>query len=183
MDWTDTYARLAHDNEDAIAWRALRQHVAAWVHTDLRRLPWHLLEDLVADTCSSVAVSFAKARGAGTFGGFVYGCYLNERRRLLLGHRGRSGCVGIDDVDEPAVDQGMSEVFEQQSPVWELLALLPARQRAAVTMRHLEGMSAEEIALQLGVSTGNARQLVFKGLLALRRLIESERSRITTPTR
>jgi len=53
--------------------------------------------------------------------------------------------------------------------VWEVLLTLPARQRAAVTLRHLEGLSADDIAAHLGVSPVNARQLVHKGLRALRR--------------
>jgi RNA polymerase sigma factor (sigma-70 family) len=169
MEWSEIYTRLNADREDGEAWEALARRVRAWAHAHLRGKAWHHLEDVVADTCSSVAVAFDRARGEATFAGFVYGCYLNERRRVLGLRRGRSACLSLDEPDLlPSVGQPDVTV-EDPPPVWEVLLTLPARQRAAVTLRHLEGLSAEDIAAHLGVSPVNARQLVHKGLLALRR--------------
>jgi hypothetical protein len=83
MEWREIYKRLHLDREDREAWDALRCHVQVWACAHLRGRSQHNLEDVVADTCSSVAVTFDRARGEPTFAGFVYGCYLNERRRVL----------------------------------------------------------------------------------------------------
>jgi RNA polymerase sigma factor (sigma-70 family) len=48
------------------------------------------------------------------------------------------------------------------------LRALPEKQRAALVMRELEGMSHEEIAAALGISGGAARQAIARGRAALR---------------
>src|SRR5215472_7799672 len=146
MEWAEIYMRIVADREDGEAWEALGRRVRAWAHAHLRGKTWHHLEDVVADTCSSVAVGFERARGEATFAGFVYGCYLNERRRVLGLRRGRSACLSLDEPGLlPSVGQP-DVTAEDPSAVWEVLLTLPPRQRAAVTLRHLEGLSAEDIA-------------------------------------
>jgi len=95
MEWSEIYLRLSADREDGEAWEALGRRVRAWAHAHLRGNTWHHLEDVVADTCSSVALAFDRARGETTFAGFVYGCYLNERRRVLGLRRGRWACLSL----------------------------------------------------------------------------------------
>jgi RNA polymerase sigma factor (sigma-70 family) len=175
MEWAEIYTQLAHDRENPAAWEALRQRVRAWTRGQLRDQTWHGLEDVVADTCSSVAVMFDRARGEATFAGFVYGCYLNERRRVLDFRRGRWACVSLDADTVSDID-ARDDAAADWSTLWEALLALPPRYRAAVTLRHLEGMSAEDIADYLAVTPGNARQLVHKGLLGLRRRLVAART-------
>lgn len=49
-----------------------------------------------------------------------------------------------------------------------LLVSLPARQRAAVVLRHYEDMSEAGVAELLGCSIGNVKSLTSRGLAALR---------------
>lgn len=51
---------------------------------------------------------------------------------------------------------------------------LPPRQRAAVVLRMLEGLTHEETALALGCSVGTVKANVFHGLRRLRTLLEGE---------
>jgi hypothetical protein len=58
MEWSEIYNRLYFDREDREAWEALRYRVQVWACAHLRGRTQHNLEDVVADTCSSVAVTF-----------------------------------------------------------------------------------------------------------------------------
>jgi RNA polymerase sigma-70 factor (ECF subfamily) len=48
------------------------------------------------------------------------------------------------------------------------VSALPSRQRQVVTMRDIEGMSAEEVCAALGVSAANQRVLLHRARVALR---------------
>jgi RNA polymerase sigma-70 factor, ECF subfamily len=48
------------------------------------------------------------------------------------------------------------------------ISALPARQRQVVTMREIEGMSAEEVCAALGISAANQRVLLHRARVALR---------------
>jgi RNA polymerase sigma factor (sigma-70 family) len=176
MEWAEIYTQLAHNRENPVAWDALRHRVRAWARSQLRDQTWDGLEDVVADTCSSVAVAFDRARSEATFAGFVYGCYRNERRRLLGFRRAHGPCVGIDNPEVVSHIGQPEDRVDDWSTLWEALLAPRARQRAAVTLRHLEGLSAEDIAVHLGVSPGNARQLVHKGLVSLRGRLSAART-------
>ena len=72
---------------------------------------------------------------------------------------------------EPAVDA----VFESRERLRELvadLATLPERQRSALVMRELSGLSHQQIATALGTSDGAARQVVYEARQALQELEE-----------
>jgi len=122
MDWITIYARLAADRNDPLAWPAIAARVRAWAGAYLRTEAWHTIEDVVADTCSCVAVSFERARGGETFAGFVYGCYLNERRRTLARVRGPTAATL--DLDDPRLVVHADRLLpvEDQATVWHALA-------------------------------------------------------------
>jgi RNA polymerase sigma factor (sigma-70 family) len=57
--------------------------------------------------------------------------------------------------------------------MWEALALLPARQRAAVVLRFYDELSNDEIATVLGITSANARLAVHRGIGRLRREVQT----------
>ena len=61
-----------------------------------------------------------------------------------------------------------AEEREELRGLIDRLQALPERQRAAIVMRELEGLSHEEIAAALGLSGGGARQVIFRAREALR---------------
>lgn len=61
-----------------------------------------------------------------------------------------------------------AERREELADLMHRLQSLPDRQRAAIVMRELEGLSHEEIAAALGLSGGAARQAIFRARQALR---------------
>jgi RNA polymerase sigma-70 factor (sigma-E family) len=61
------------------------------------------------------------------------------------------------------------------------LAALPARMRAAVVLRHVEGLSVQETAAALGCSTGNVKSQTARGLDRLRDLLSPGDTATTQP--
>jgi RNA polymerase sigma factor (sigma-70 family) len=172
MDWETIYARLARDRQDDDAWAALEGQVRRWAGAALGRRAPHAVDDAVADTCASVFVAFPAARGGGTFSAFVFGYFLNARRRLLR-PRGEL-VISIGGIDVPVPDWGAADddpTEEELAALQRALDGLPERERWAVTRRYLHGQGAAEIADRLGVSEANARQIVSRGLARLRRTL------------
>jgi RNA polymerase sigma factor (sigma-70 family) len=71
----------------------------------------------------------------------------------------------ITGGEDPA---GELEKREELVDLMRRLQSLPERQRAAIVMRELEGLSHEEIADALGLSDGAARQAIYRARQALR---------------
>ena len=91
-----------------------------------------------------------------------------ERRRPW--HRRRSG-VPIELLDEPARTGASTE--DRMQLLTEVRAL-PPMQRRTVVLRYWLGMSVEETAAELSISTGTVKSHASRGLAALReRLGES----------
>ncbi|HEX3195811.1 MAG TPA: sigma-70 family RNA polymerase sigma factor [Streptosporangiaceae bacterium] len=72
-------------------------------------------------------------------------------------------CVATDITPESAVLS--SEILIQLD---RAISALPSRQRQVVTMREIEGMSAEEVCAALGISAANQRVLLHRARVALR---------------
>lgn len=91
--------------------------------------------------------------------------------RTCLDHRraaARDLSVAVAQPPEVAV-------HDPERSIWGLVAELPARQRGAVTLRHLGGMSYAEVAGLLGGTEAAARRAAADGMRTLRaRLTEGE---------
>jgi RNA polymerase sigma factor (sigma-70 family) len=181
MDWTTIYTELASNRNQPQAWSALESRVRSWAQGQLRRLPKHAIDDVVADTCSGVAMGFERCRGADTFNGFVYGFYLNERRRKLVETRRAAERRDVEEIELAGPTPYCSDV--DVAVLWQALAELPPRVRAAVSLRYMEGLPAKDIARELGVTTGNARQIVHVGLGLLRKRLAAPELRHASPAR
>ncbi len=174
MDWPTIYSHLKGDLNDPIAWASLEGKVRARTRAHCRHLPWHVIEDIVADTCSDVAIAFEEARGPDSFGGFVLGFWLNERRRWTADHLRVPFRIDEHTLQAPAA--GAEDPLALRfGDLWVALNQLPRRERKAVSLRHFEGLSANEIARELDVSPANARQIVHCALVRLRAYLERQR--------
>ena len=87
----------------------------------------------------------------------VNGCRSWGRRRMLELHR------------RPAPPEA---VGLQADELWDALAVLPARQRAAVVLRFYEDLPDAEIARLLGVREATVRTAIHRALARLREEIE-----------
>ena len=58
---------------------------------------------------------------------------------------------------------------ESQRRIWTAFRRLPARQREVFALRQLDGLSTDEVAAALGISTGSVKQHLFRAVHSLRR--------------
>ncbi len=95
--------------------------------------------------------------------------------------RGRRG-VGLDAIDEPEdpAPSALAAMAEAQrrEALEAALAQLPDRQRQAVVLRHVEGLSNPEIATIIGVSVEAVESLTARGKRALAGLLASRREEL-----
>lgn len=90
--------------------------------------------------------------------------------------------VGLDEAPEPA--DGAASALEglieaDRAAALELaLAQLPARQRQAVVLRHLEGLTNPEIAAAMEIGVEAVESLTARGKRALAALLEGRRAEL-----
>lgn len=85
---------------------------------------------------------------------------------LLDARHGREGGAGDDD--------NISRIDDHR--IWDAVADLPAKQRVCVAYRYLGGLRYAEIAGLVGGTEAAARRAAADGVVALRRMIETERT-------
>lgn len=90
--------------------------------------------------------------------------------------------VGIDEIEEPAEEAPSAlEVMMQADRMSALdaaLACLPERQRAAVVLRHIEGLSNPEIAAMLDLGVEAVESLTARGKRRLAELLAGRRAEL-----
>jgi RNA polymerase sigma-70 factor, ECF subfamily len=100
----------------------------------------------------------------------------------LDGPDGRERPLASDGADGPEASLLRAE---RQAELVRQLATLPLGYRAAVVLRHVEGLSYEEIGQALGIPVGTAKANVHRGARRLRAALTPETSaadRELTPT-
>ena len=87
--------------------------------------------------------------------------------------------IGLDEIPEPADDSpGAEELLvadQRAQALRRALAKLPERQRAAVLLRHIEGLPNPSIAEILGTSVEAVESLISRGLRALKAELRPQR--------
>jgi RNA polymerase sigma factor (sigma-70 family) len=177
LSWQQIYERLRCDRNDPSAWAALEHRVDAWAARTFWRCGRGAIQDLVADTCSTVLLDFDRARGPSTFAGFVLGVGLTMRRRLLRTQR--ATCLSLDglglDVAQPEPDDWADEA--QLARLLNAIELLSLRERCAIQLRYLDDLAISDIGRMLGVTDGNTRRILFNARQHLRELLDEPTSR------
>ncbi len=90
--------------------------------------------------------------------------------------------VGLDTIDEPddPAPSVVDTMIEGQRlrALDDALALLPERQRVAVVLRHLEGMTNPEIAASMGLGVEAVESLTARGKRRLTELLMGRREEL-----
>jgi RNA polymerase sigma-70 factor (ECF subfamily) len=76
-------------------------------------------------------------------------------------------------ADEAEQPEEIAERHEEQDRVAAVVAALPERYRAAVVLRHVQGLSYQEIAAALGQPAGTVKSNVHRGVAYLRAALEA----------
>ena len=173
-DWSRSMLRLARDHVPTVA----------------------AAEEVVQETWLAVLKGLGGFRGHSSFRTWVYRILVNQaktrgaRERRTVPFASLTGDEAGPSVD-PSRFQGPEErypggrrEFPQEWPeqvvlsnevhdvVVTALASLPTRQRVVVTLRDLEGHTAEEVSALLDITTGNQRVLLHRGRSVVRTHLE-----------
>ena len=133
--------------------------------------------DVLEDVVQNVFLSLHRARHTyrpeRPFGPWLHAVARNaviDSARVRGRRRDRELSLDAEGVPEPAVEANQAEI-ERDALSPELagaLAALPDSQREAVELIHIEGLSVEEAASQVGVSKGALKVRAHRGYKALR---------------
>jgi RNA polymerase sigma factor (sigma-70 family) len=118
-------------------------------------------EDVAAETMTKAYVHWRKIGGQPWCEGWVARVATNQAIDVA---RQRARSTGSPVADAGATDDDVAV----RVALVEALSRLPRRQREAVALRHLAGMSEAQVAEALHVSTGSVKTHLHRGLASLR---------------
>jgi RNA polymerase sigma-70 factor (sigma-E family) len=127
-------------------------------------------EDLAQETLIRVGLAWFRLRRDGNPVGYAQRTMVN----LFLNSRRRRTDIPVAAVRETGrEDAGLAEI-DARPGLRDLLAGLPAKQRAAVALRYVQDLPDDQIAEILGCSTQTVRSQVSRGLATLRASLSTE---------
>lgn len=128
-----------------------------------------LAEDLVQEALTKLYVAWPRVSRVGNMDAYV-------RRVLVNGHidNTRRPWRRERSTAQPPETAAAPKPVEDAEDLWLALRALPAGQRRVVVLRHYWGLSIEEVADDLGVSTGTVKSQSSAALAALRRCLIPE---------
>jgi RNA polymerase sigma factor (sigma-70 family) len=133
------------------------------VHRYLRGLVGHSsMDDCFQDALMSALVAYPARTHARNLRSWLFTIAHNKG----IGHLRRTGRETLTDAPP---DRGRFDADRRDESLWAGVGVLPAKQRAAVTLRYLGDLSYREIAGIIESSEAAARQSVRAGLAALRK--------------
>ncbi len=128
---------------------------------------WHRADDVLQTALTKLYLAWPRLRADVEPDAYVRRIIvradIDERRRPW--RRERSGLEGHDR----AASGGLP--VEERSALFEALQALPQMQRKTVVLRHWLGLSVEETARELAISTGTVKSHSSRGLTALQRVL------------
>jgi RNA polymerase sigma factor (sigma-70 family) len=129
----------------------------------------HDASDALQNTMTSVLQALPGERREIALKSWLYRIAHNESISLLRRRRPQVDLKHAEALPAPDMAEDIAS-RERMAQLWSDLEELPERQRAALVMRELSGLSHDEIAASLEVSPGAAKQAVFEARQALRDL-------------
>ena len=161
-------SRASRDDEFS-AFVAARQ-------THLRRIAyavcgdWHRAEDLLQTALVKLYVAWPRLQRDGREEAYtrqiIVRANIDESRRPW--RREQAGLEGHDQAARPGL------AAEERSALFEALQDLPVGQRKIVVLRHWLGLSVEETAHELGISTGTVKSQSSRALTSLQSVLERQ---------
>lgn len=126
---------------------------------------WHLADDLVQETFVKAFRHWRRVQRADNQNAYVRRILVNEFNRHWQRYSGLPTRAG-NGHPEVAVPDVCDEVADRADLLRALLTL-PARQRATVVLRYLEGMSERETAAVMRCSEGTVKSQTARALNTL----------------
>ncbi len=159
-------------NGDEAALRALWVEHAPRIDAVVRRLVGD--PDQAADIAQEVWIQIFRAlptwRGDSQFSTWAHRIAVNRTLNALRSVRRLAKLEVVMEEDTVSVDQDMDRTFLAQS-IDEAVQQLSPGARVVFVMHDVEGYTHEEIATELGITSGGSKSQLFKARAKLRRLL------------
>jgi RNA polymerase sigma-70 factor (sigma-E family) len=126
-------------------------------------------EDLLQETLTKLYPQWGRVERADSPMAYVRRS-LNNSFVSSLRHQRAKG-VTLWELPDGWLDAGgvdLADAVVDRELVWRLIGSLPARQRAAVVMRHFHGMSDDEIADSLDCRPSTVRSMLSRAMASMR---------------
>jgi RNA polymerase sigma-70 factor, ECF subfamily len=159
-------------NGDEAALRALWVEHAPRIDAVVRRLVGD--PDQAADIAQEVWIQIFRAlptwRGDSQFSTWAHRIAVNRTLNALRSVRRLAKIEVVMEDDTVSVDQDMDRTFLAQS-IDEAVRQLSPGARSVFVLHDVEGYTHEEIAQELGITSGGSKSQLFKARAKLRRLL------------
>jgi RNA polymerase sigma-70 factor (ECF subfamily) len=114
-----------------------------------------------------------KLDGAARIPGWLYRVTVNACRDLQRRKRPEAPVECADDFPSAGMDPQQAATQAERRRILEMsLRMLPEKERAALVLRDLEGLSTEEVARVLGSSEATVRSQISKARVKVRGFVE-----------
>ena len=154
------------------AFAALYDRFARTVHgIVVAHGPWQQAEDLTQEVFVRVYERLGELRDPGAFPAFVCAAARNAATSALRRRAPRGG-GDVPDVPSPHADPAVQAADrDAAAAVLDRIRALPEAYRETLTLRLVEGLGGEEIALRTGMTHGSVRVNLTRGMAMLRPLL------------
>jgi len=126
-------------------------------------------EDVVQTALAATALGWHRLRRKDNPEGYVRRSIVRTHLNLVRRRGWRERPTG--DLPELADPRPAGADVDERDAMWQLLARLPARQRAVLVLRYYEDLSEADIAEVLGCSRGTVKSQSAKALARLRTVV------------
>jgi len=131
-----------------------------------------LAEEINDDAFLAARRRWARVRNLDEPEGYVFKIARNERSKRQKEHDCRTKDLRPDPYDAPrAAGDDIAQIVADRIVIRQALRELPARQREAITLRAVAGLSEAATARAMGVSVGSVKRYASEGRQELRRLL------------
>jgi RNA polymerase sigma-70 factor (ECF subfamily) len=165
-------ARVLKGDHEAFAGLTTRHQGALYRHAARMLGSPDVAEDAVQGALIKAYVSLARCREPDRFGSWVFRILSNRCKDYLKSRRRRETSLEESWPDEGPDPAETAARTELRRRVARALDHLPPSQREAFILKHIEGLSYEEIAERLGTSIGSLKMRVFRARDMLQELLE-----------
>ncbi len=139
-------------------------------------------QDVTQETFIKAFRAIGSFRGDSAFYTWLYRIATNAAKNHLVSQSRRPPSSGVDatEAEQYAVDtrlkekttpEGLLMTEELKQVIFSMIASLPDDLREAITLREIENMSYEDIALTMGCPIGTVRSRIFRARDAIDRKI------------
>ena len=127
-----------------------------------------LSEDIVSEAFSKVWQKIEAGKEIESFQNYMYRAVRNDCISFL---RNRKETVGLENV--PEVDDEIIDTTERDAKIWKAIDDLPEKCRQVFLLSKRDGLSNEDIALEMGISIKTVKNQMTKAFSRLREALSS----------